>query len=386
MYIHPTPLLTFSRALASLAAGTFQCGFWKTYADDQVEVFSRGQWAIAEFAVGLCGRTGATKCGIFIPEYFCEISLTPLRRLGFDLHFYRLTPEFTPDSAHLNELAAKHGSPALLLYVHYFGFPSSLEETAGWCRKNGVVLLEDAAHSLGPLPGIGGNGNATLYTPWKFLGVPRGAVLVLPAEIDVPRREKVASAKGADGAWGWLGKQAVFSLVRQTGFPLHRLRKVRIKTHDESEPVVEPGSSAPDTCSLRILAGYEGYLEAVRRRREEHYRRLDEIFSRNDRTRGLRLFQHLPPSFGPYLYPLRVPQEVSRELMIALNGKGIPALPWSDLSPEVKGSPTFPLANALRREVVTLPIHQDLSVAEIEWMAKETVLLLGKFGIHNARP
>jgi hypothetical protein len=376
MYIHPAPLLNIPSLLASISLGHFRGAFWTTDTRDRIEVFSRGQWAIAEFAAGLCGRTGAAKCGILIPEYFCEISLTPLRRLGFNLHFYRLTSDFTPDTTHLNELTAKHGTPALLLCVHYFGFPSPLEETAGWCRQNGVALLEDAAHSLGPLPGIGGNGNATLYAPWKFLGVPRGAVLVLPAGTDGSRREEGLSSKGADCAWGWFGKQAAYSLVRQTGFPLHRLRKVHIKQHDESEPATDPGSSVLDALSLRLLAGCEGRLEEVRRRREERYRRLDGIFSGDGRTRDLRLLRNLPPSFGPYLYPLRVPQKISRELMIALNGKGIPALPWSDLSPEVKGDPAFPLANALRREVVTLPVHQDLSITEIERIAEETANLL----------
>ena len=375
MYIHPMPLLPFSRALAFLAAGTFQGGFWKTDAGDQVEVFSRGQWAIAEFAAGLCGRTEAAKCSIFIPEYFCEISLTPLRRLGFTLHFYRLTTEFTPEVAHLNELAAMHGPPAVLLYVHYYGFPSPMGKTAGWCGKNGVVLLEDAAHSLGPVPGIGDSGNVTLYTPWKFVGVPRGAVLVLPEGVSSPRRE-APPVKGTGSTWGWLAKQAAYSLVRGTGVPVHKLRKMYIKQFDESEPALEPGSPSCDALSRRMLAGYEGYLEDVRKQREKNYRRLDGIFSASGRTKDCRLFRNLPPSFGPYVYPLRVSQEVNREVMIRLNGKGIPALPWSDLSPEVKGSPAFPFANALRREVVTLPVHQDLSAAEIDMMAEETINLL----------
>src|SRR5512140_1264323 len=112
MYIHPTPLLKMSSMPGAPSPRAFQGAFWKTAAGDRIEVFSRGQWAIAEFAAGLRGRTGAVKGGIFIPEYFCEISLTPLRRLGFDLHFYRLTPEFTPDVAYLEELSAKQGLPA----------------------------------------------------------------------------------------------------------------------------------------------------------------------------------------------------------------------------------------------------------------------------------
>jgi dTDP-4-amino-4,6-dideoxygalactose transaminase len=59
--------------------------------------------------------------------------------------------------------------------------------------------------------------------------------------------------------------------------------------------------------------------------------------------------------------------------MTVLNKKGIPAAPWSDLSPEVKNSQKYPLSNALRREVITLPIHQDLTLAHIEWMAEEVI-------------
>ena len=58
--------------------------------------------------------------------------------------------------------------------------------------------------------------------------------------------------------------------------------------------------------------------------------------------------------------------------------KGIPASPWSDLSPEVKNSAEYPFSNDLRREVVTLPIHQDLTLRQINWMKKQVSRCLEK--------
>lgn len=62
--------------------------------------------------------------------------------------------------------------------------------------------------------------------------------------------------------------------------------------------------------------------------------------------------------------------------MVLLNRKGIPAYSWPDLSPEVLNVSDFPLANALRQEILTLPVHQNLAESQMESMAREVINLL----------
>lgn len=371
MYISLNPLFNSGFVLASKKGAIFPQSIWITGKDQYIVAFSRGQWAIKEFASKIVHQK--RKRGIvFVPEYFCEISLTPLRQANFSIYFYRITPAFEPDIGHLYDLAKKYGAPDILLYVHYFGFPSRVHITQEWCKKNETVLVEDAAHTMVPIPGIGENGNPVIYTPWKFFNIPEGALLVLPEKfrlsdnlISLPKGKVLYPLK-------WMARQLIISFCHRMRFPLHMVLRKRVKGHDESEKEMSIGNPLCSLFSLRLLAFYGGFTEEIRKKREENYRQLDEFIA-HSKIGSYRIFTKLPCKFAPYLYPIRIPESRSMKVMITLNKKGIPAMSWSDLSPEVKNSPEYPLANLLRREVITLPIHQDLSLAQIKWMAKEII-------------
>lgn len=371
MYISLNPLFNLGFILAAKESAIFPQNIWTTGEGQRIAVFSRGQWAIKEFASKIIHQKGRRGI-VFVPEYFCEISLTTLRQASCPIYFYRITPDFEPNIGHLHDLAKKHGTPDILLYVHYFGFPSRMHITQEWCEKNETILVEDAAHTIVPIPGIGESGNPVIYTPWKFFNIPEGALLVLPERfqlgenvISLPKGKVLYPLK-------WMAKQLIISLCHHMRFPLHKVVRKRIKGYDESEQPIDPKNPECSVFSLNILSRYGQYIDKIRSIRERNYKRLDEIFLKTDISM-YRIFKRVPALFAPYVYPLRVPADISIDIITALNKKGIPAAPWSDLSPEVKNSQKYPLSNALRREVITLPIHQDLTLAHIEWMAEEVI-------------
>lgn len=350
---------------------------WTTKTNNRVVIFSKGQWALKEVAASVMKKKGKERAKIYIPEYFCEISLVPLRMAGYDLCFYRITPNFEPDIVHLQKLKERHGVPGVLLFVHYFGFPQKILDTQNWCKQNGVLLVEDAAHSLIPITGIGANGNPVFYTPWKFVNIPAGALLVLPETYDYIEREPSEKNGHISFPLKWLLKQEVIYISQLIGLPLHKLRNVSVKGHDVSEPVGVPGNPWCSSFSINLLGKHEKTIKDICSKRKRNYRLIDEIFL-DPRLEQYRIFKDVPASLAPYVYPFRISAKHSLELMISLNKKGIPALPWSDLSPEVKNSEEYPLANELRREVITLPVHQDLTLAQINWMKKQVLNYLEK--------
>ena len=347
---------------------------WKNAPEDSIIFFSRGQWAIKALASLLAKKKGRNAGIIFIPEYFCEISLTPLKGSDFSIYFYRIRDTFEPDIEHVLSLIERHGIPDIFLYVHYFGFPSNIQNVKKLCENKQIIMVEDAAHSMVPVPGIGDNGHPTIYTPWKFLNLPEGALLVLPERF---QSEDFIFKQGEEFSYPlkWIVKQTIISFCYWTGFPLHKVKRVHIKDHHESEEKIDPGVPSCSVYSLKLLFFYEMMIEDFRKKREGNYRYLDGIIAQS-RISGCRLFKRLPHTFAPYLYPLRVPESMSMQVMSTLNRKGIPAMPWSDLSPEVKDSPEFPIANTFRREIVTLPVHQDLSTVHMERIANELMRLL----------
>ena len=371
MYISQTPLLKLPLVLAKTRS-QLRGECWKAEANSKIAIFSRGQWAIKEIASGIIRQKRKERGKIYIPEYFCEISLTTLRMSAFDIHFYRITPDFEPDIDHLNEISQRYGVPDVLLLVHYFGFPSKIHDSIKWCQQNDVILVEDAAHSFTPIPGIGDNENPTIYTPWKFLNIPEGALLVLPGKLMFLSEGFNNAVRPSAYPLSWISKQVLSLSIQHLKIPAHKLRRIRIKGHDESEQPIDPKNLGCSVFSFNLLSQYGQYIDKIRSIRERNYKRLDEIFLKTDISM-YRIFKKIPALFAPYIYPLRVPADVNIDIMTAMNKRGIPAAPWSDLSPEVKDSQEYPLSNALRREVITLPIHQDLTLAHIDWMAGEVI-------------
>jgi dTDP-4-amino-4,6-dideoxygalactose transaminase len=296
--------------------------------------------------------------------------LTPLRSSEFDIHFYKITPELEPDISDLEGISRTCGPPDMMIFVHYFGISLNMEDTEEWCRGKGVILIEDAAHSLLPVPGIGDHGYHVLYTPWKFLNTPDGGtLLVIPegSEIDV-----ATSKRDEPFPWTWALKRIASTAATELHLPVHKLRKIRVKEYGESEPPADPGTADYGSRSASLISGKESELPKIGLSRERNYRTLDEAIS-NSSARIHRIFQNLPGHFTPYVYPLRIKGEACRDIMVALNKIGIPAQPWSDLSPEVKDSKEYPLSNALRREVMVLPVHQDLKLSQVKWMTQEVI-------------
>lgn len=369
MFISPNPF-SLEDVLFDRKALPFSGAPWMSKENDRILFYSRGQWALSKLGASIARKRNRSKGRIFVPEYFCEISLTTLRFDEFDIRFYRITERLEPDITDLEKLVADDEPPDMLLFVHYFGIPVNMSSTEAWCRKNGIVLIEDAAHSLIPVPGIGDHGCPVVYTPWKFFNIPDGALLVLPeGSSDI-----FSTVEEHDDPYplAWFVKRLSYAATQTTGLPLHRIRPFPVKACEESEPPIDPGRPGCRSRSVAILAKKEKHLLSVGRVREQNYRQLDGAISGSSLC-GYRMFQALPARFTPYVYPLRIAGGDCRGIMVALNKIGIPAQPWSDLSPEVKNSAAFPLSNSLRKEVMVLPVHQDLAPRQIVWMAGEVI-------------
>lgn len=343
---------------------------WKSKESDRVIPFSRGRWVLRELGSSIIRNRKKSRGTVFIPEYFCEISLTPLRSPEFDIHFYKITPELEPDITDLERMTREFGPPDMLLFVHYFGIPLDMSATEAWCRENNVLLMEDAAHSLLPVPGIGNHGCPVIYTPWKFLNSPEGALLVLPEESEIPF---TGLEYDKPDPWWWVRKR--FASTVATG--LHRFRPIHVKQDDDSEAPIDPGRPQCNALSANFLSSKEKDILSISRAREQNYRQIDEAIA-DSHARDNRIFCDLPAHFAPYVYPLRITGNRCYNIMVALNQIRIPAQPWSDLSPEVKDSREYPLSNALRREVMVLPVHQDLTPSQVEWMAREVIRHISK--------
>jgi hypothetical protein len=120
--------------------------------------------------------------------------------------------------------------------------------------------------------------------------------------------------------------------------------------------------------SERLLARMN--FEDIRRRRVENYRRLAARLAPD----VIQLFPSLPDGVCPLFFPIIVPDKhVAAE---ALRGRGVDALEFWNESVEPGGHEMGADARFLRRHVLELPIHHDLTPRHIDHVARQVSRLL----------
>ena len=136
--------------------------------------FSRAAWGLG--AIAAAHADGNAAPSLWLPDFFCNQSTWAARRAGAAITFYPVQENLSPDWPACDALA-EAAAPALFLQVHYFGAPADLRPARAFCDVHGALLIEDAAHALGPSAGIGAAGDYVMWSPYKHLPVPDGGLL-----------------------------------------------------------------------------------------------------------------------------------------------------------------------------------------------------------------
>ena len=138
---------------------------------------SKSSWSIALISLWKY-KSFKTKKNVvwYVPDYFCNESLTQLRVTNSIIIFYKINEDLSPNIEDCNNLC-KDNPPDIFLFVHYFGQFISPIKTKEFCRKNKTWFIEDATHVLMPIKGIGDYGDFIIFSPHKHLPIPNGAIL-----------------------------------------------------------------------------------------------------------------------------------------------------------------------------------------------------------------
>jgi len=308
---------------------------------------------------------------ILFPDFFNGAELEALLAAGVKIQFY---PVHRGMRVHVQDIVdrIKPQTRAVFL-IHYSGFPGPVQEVAALCRERGLLLIEDCALALlsclGDRP-LGSFGDAAVFCLHKPLPVPNGGALVLREGLNgtmlAGREPSSASVAG----------HVVRHLITHFEFrgktlPLRAARALRSlgKTFTEAARVkrVAVGTSAFDAAnadigigrlSLRLLETLD-YAEIVRRRRRN-------FLYLHQRLAGIvqPVFSELPPGVCPLSYPIQVEDRAT--VADRLLRQGVESVPlWSRHHPLLpEGS--NPEVDELRRTVLKLPCHQDLTTKELD--------------------
>ena len=350
---------------------------------------SRSAWSLALVAIWRQRFAPKPRLTVWIPDFFCNSSLTALRATGARLMFYPLTAGMLPDMEECRRRVGL-GQPDLFLLVHYFGRPSLSPHVREFCTTHGAWLIEDAAHVLRPVEGVGQSGDFVIYSPHKHLALPDGAVLVVRPHGVSGLGRAALEPMGPPAVWAYQlnGLQRAMGFVVQserirslTWLFKRVLQKIGIRgwrsavapyaelaDGDTSAPAVwfAPGQSS---LSKRLLSGLVTDLGRVARKRQRHELLWDavmcggahvhkDVLSPGERSAGR--------AWTPYLSGYQTDASVAPATYADWLRRGLPVTTWPDLPPEVmEGKESHTNAWHLRHTRLYLPVHQGLRTGEI---------------------
>lgn len=366
--IAATPLPSFGHLLAlpylSAPAGKALAAPWLRDGDLNALWLSRSSWSLVVLAETFRLAHGRAPV-VAVPEYICNQSLWPLRQAGATLVFYpvrddQLSPNFPACEA--------LGRIDLFLLVHYFGWPNQAAEARVFCDSRGAWLIEDAAHVLAPIAGIGEHGDAVLYSPHKLLAAPDGAVLVAREGLRAVESHLSASVRAIGCAHpkttGWRMKR----LLQRTplGPLLARLRSSSQPDFDSDPATTAMARKAALSHAAAALISRADLANIAEARTTNAQALLAAIEGRAAWEPVFRVGNDTPP----YRLVMRcTARSEATRLFDRLRGARLPVESWPDLPPEVGDG----MARHLRHTLLLLPCHQSLDPHVLAKAAKRAL-------------
>ena len=310
---------------------------------------------------------------ILVPNYFQGVEIETFLHNGFELEFYCVDSNLRVD---LNDIESRlNPSVSALHVIHYFGWPQQMGPIVDFCRNHSLKLIEDCALSLfsrDSVDWLGTYGDLALFSVYKTLPLPHGGYLVL-RERQVSACLKRAPltttlAQTTDLLQEYLkskGWQQVERCLQRT------LGALRHAFNSEPSREIKSGGATWEPRLLEYCASR--FTRTLMRNFQP-----DTVISRRRRNYlhlATRLADHgthplgeLPEYVCPLFYPVMVKDK--REIITKLAAQGVGSVNlWWEPHPACPTELASKVAY-LREGLLELPVHQSLSLHEIDRLAE----------------
>lgn len=342
---------------------------------------SRSAWSLYVIAQFRKRVTAKENIRVWFPDYFCNASIAPLRDLGAEIDFYPLTADGCPDLSQC-EVILGGGKPDLIVLVHYFGEPTPANDIARFARENGAWLIEDSAHILRPVDGIGESGDFILYSPHKFLPIPDGALLLVRRNSSAKITDDLLEKYDFDGlcqslvdehrslartTYEWLVKRLLQKLgVRGSNGKFVGFYDDDLVMNAKNNFIHPEMSLLARKLLFEVINGLDGEAKIREINQENWCAGLAKVKVAGERMAPLQA------SNTPYLAGFSCNEKAVAERAYNLfkNAK-IPVTTWPDLPPEVRNNPVkHQRAISMRETRIFFPVHHSIDSSAIQFALK----------------
>ncbi len=314
--------------------------FWQQTATlNGVSTFSRARYALAAAAMYL--KHSGQQNTVLLPAYHCPALVEPFIYAGYNIVFYPQLADLSTDIATFARLLTAEVSHVVV--VRYFGFSQNADALMLAASVAGKAVIEDNAHSLvhfwrtctlKPAAVAASVGSIA-----KTLGTADGGVLYLPGYKANTRLPDLATELKA-----LLSGNRPAKAAAATDAGLRYFRS---------------GMQTADCLrSSRWLLLHSNYA-AIGEKRRKNYRYLTQQLQQS--SAGQLLYPTLAEHDVPYVLPFLL-HDI--KWFACLRQQQIQVLRWEELATTATG-----IAQKHRQYLVQLPVHQALSVRELQSIA-----------------
>lgn len=332
---------------------------------------------------------------VLLPSYNCGVEIDPIIYFGIKPVFYNINKNFLIDFDDLSRKIIR-GVKAVLV-THFLGFPQPIDEIKEICLKRNLYLIEDCAHAfLSSNNGkpLGSFGDIAIFSLLKTIPVPNGGVLLInnknikytpnskkpsrfatlfyAAEL-LKYKSKHNGNSVLKNSLGLLSNVVYLSLsvtrVLLAGIRKYFNTKGLYLIKPDSYLFIEELQTWGISDLGKKVINCTNYGE-VKNKRRKNFEYMLNYFLKNGRE--ILIINELPVGVCPLFFPIILKSAEERETLYNnLKSKGIITHPWWDrFHPEVPWD-EFPDAVYLKERLFGLPIHQDLTMKDLDVVISE---------------
>ncbi len=298
---------------------------------------------------------------ILMPDFFCAETEQAFYDKDLILIKYPLDDKLEPDWKIIKDLS-KNIKIDIFIFVHYFGQEHDASKARNFCNLNNALLIEDCAHVLYSFGKIGKKGDFVLFSPHKFMPIPDGGIIKTNDNNEAIQSIKSEIRKSIEGKnnekwYLWRIKKSILKI-----FKVSKTNKMELGPHYIDDKERNEERNTISEYSKKILSNYtyEKLKETAYKRRENLQIMNEIICSIDADIRVMTDDKTECPLFAVYslenvIEPYKVIEKVKKQGFIVSY--------WPSLKKETKSLTNE--YNKLAKYIITVPIHQSLSINKI---------------------
>lgn len=316
---------------------------------------------------------------ILLPSYCCMEVVNKLITYGYDIRYIEPLADLTIDECLLREIIEKD-EIAAYIHINYFGTTGMVSgETISFLQDKKVELLIDCCHTYCNIDALvkAKHNYSFIFSLRKISPVPDGGLLIMNFD---NKGEDIRFKK-----YNFFFKNFFFiikeKILLNHKFRVNGLRKVenslisfvsnlynnsplkfrRLKVNNSLSPLMQP------SVFVSYLLKNNDLIKSIVTLRIANFNRL-YLYCDSLKIKVINLkIDNAGIQWCPQVLPIL---DTTKTLLSFMHSNSIYAYRWPylELPKEVLGNNQFPTANFFMENIVCIPIHQDLTCSNLEYI------------------